>query len=92
MHIEGRDTGVGMFAETVIQTTVKVVVDILLEIYRDIPVGAERAEVIDTTHMVVMAVGEQHGIHPVEILFPGLRTEVGRHIDEQLETHCPDKG
>ena len=83
VQLDGRDTGIAVLGEAVRQhlqhalTGYRVCIDI------DFAKLTIRADIVHTTHVVVMGVGDEDAVDATEGLWHDLLAEVGPAVDEQ---------
>lgn len=79
-----------MIAETVVKSSAEIIIHIFPHVEGECAVGTEGAKVVDTAHVVVVAVSHEHGIHMIKIASQGLLAEVGGCINKQFKSMCAD--
>lgn len=89
--VEGGYTWIRIFLKAVVITFAEVSLDIGGGINGKVADSAIRAQVVDTSDMVVMAMRQEHGIDMADIGGEGLLTEVGRDIDQDGLAHGADE-
>lgn len=91
MHIEPGDSGIFIASETIVHSSFQVNVYVLSRVDGDVSLQTEWAQVVESSDMVVMYVGDYQRIYHADISLYSLLSKIGRGVDEKSQTHCLDQ-
>ncbi len=73
VHVESGHAGIGVFAEAIVKTMMEVGIDVCLKVDRHFVHPAEWAKVVESAHVVVMAMCYEDGINVGDVVGKSLR-------------------
>ena len=88
-HIEFRDSGVGVLGEAVIQPFSQVGVHVAAHVQRQVAHRTEGTQVVYSSYMVIMTVGNEHGVDVEYIVLQCLGAKICRWVDQYVHAVCP---
>ena len=86
MQLDGRNTGIAVLGEAVRQHLQHTLTGYRVGIDIDFAKLAVRADIVHTTHVVVMSMGNEDAVDTTKGLRHDLLAEVGTAVDEQSRT------